>query len=158
MLPVFPLQGYAPLTRDPGAWARHLALPTLAIGVERGAVLTRLVRASLLEELGRDYVRTARGKGVAERVVFRRHVLQNAAIPVLTVGGLQLGYLLGGAIIIEQVFGIPGLGRLLLQGIYARDPALVQGAVLVIALLFAGVNVIVDVLYTRLDPRIHYAA
>lgn len=157
-LPIFPLQGYAALVRDPWAWARHLALPTLVIGVERGAVLTRLVRASLLEEMGRDYVRTARGKGVGDRAILRRHVLRNAAIPVLTVGGLQLGYLLGGAIIVEQVFGIPGLGRLLLQGIYARDLALVQGAVVVIALLFAGVNVLVDVLYTRLDPRIQYAA
>lgn len=155
-VPIFPLQGYTALTRDPVQWVRHLVLPAIALGTERAAALTRLVRASVLEELGRDYVRTARSKGLTGLYVLRRHVLPNATIPVLTVAGLQLGYLLGGAIVLEQVFGLPGLGRLLLQGIYSRDLALVQGAVITIAVMFAVLNLLVDLLYAAVDPRITY--
>jgi peptide/nickel transport system permease protein len=155
-LPIFPLQGYVALTRDPAQWLWHLALPAAALGVERAAALTRLVRASFLEELTRDYVRTARSKGLSMRPVLRRHVLRNALIPVLTVAGLQLGFLLGGTIVVEQVFGLPGLGRLLLQGIYARDLLVVQGAVITIAVTFALLNLIVDLLYAAIDPRIAY--
>ncbi len=154
--PVFPLQGYVALARDPAQWLRHLALPALALGLERAAALTRLVRAAVLDELRRDYVRTARSKGLGEVTVLRRHVLRNALIPVLTVAGLQLGFLLGGTIVIEQVFGLPGLGRLLLQGIYARDLLIVQGAVLTIATMFALLNLAVDLLYAAADPRITY--
>ncbi|MDR7555598.1 MAG: ABC transporter permease [Armatimonadota bacterium] len=154
--PVFPLQGYAALARDPAQWLRHLALPALALGLERAAALTRLVRAAVLDELRRDYVRTARSKGLGEVTVLRRHVLRNALIPVLTVAGLQLGFLLGGTIVIEQVFGLPGLGRLLLQGIYARDLLIVQGAVLTIATMFTLLNLAVDLLYAAADPRITY--
>ncbi len=155
-LPIFPLQGYVAFTRDPLQWLRHLALPAIALGVERAAALARLVRASVLDELNRDYVRTAQSKGLAGPYVLRRHVLQNALIPVLTVAGLQLGFLLGGTIVLEQVFGLPGLGRLLLQGIYSRDLAVVQGAVLTIAVVFALLNLIVDLLYAVVDPRITY--
>ncbi len=155
-LPIFPLQGYVALARDPLQWGRHLALPALALGAERTAALVRLVRASVLDELNRDYVRTARSKGLAGAFVLRRHVLRNALIPILTVASLQLGYLLGGTIVIEQVFGLPGLGRLLLQGIYARDLVVVQGAVITIAVTFALLNLAVDLLYTRVDPRITY--
>jgi peptide/nickel transport system permease protein len=154
--PVFPLQGYVALARDPAQWLRHLALPALALGLERAAALTRLVRAAVLDELRRDYVRTARSKGLGDVTVLRRHVLRNALIPVLTVAGLQLGFLLGGTIVIEQVFGLPGLGRLLLQGIYARDLLIVQGAVLTIATMFALLNLAVDLLYAAADPRITY--
>jgi peptide/nickel transport system permease protein len=126
------------------------------LGVERAAALVRLVRASVLDELNHDYVRTARGKGLTVAHVLRRHVLRNALIPVLTVASLQFGYLLGGAIVIEQVFGLPGLGRLLLQGIFARDLVVVQGAVVTIALMFALLNLTVDLLYARVDPRITY--
>ncbi len=154
--PIFPLQGYVGLTRDPLQWARHLVLPAVALGVERAAALARLVRASFLDELGRDYVRTARGKGLGDSTVARRHVLRNALIPVLTVAGLQLGYLLGGTIVVEQVFGLPGLGRLLLQGIYARDLVVVQASVITIAVMFALLNLAVDLLYAAVDPRITY--
>ena len=154
--PIFPLQGYVGFTRDPTQWLRHLALPAVALGIERAAALTRLVRASFLEELTRDYVRTARSKGLREPSVLRGHVLRNALIPVLTVMGLQLGFLLGGTIVVEQVFGLPGLGRLLLQGIYSRDFMVVQGAVITIAVTFALLNLVVDLLYAAVDPRITY--
>lgn len=154
--PVFPLQGYAAFSANPLEWLRHLALPAFALGTERAAALVRLVRASVLDELNRDYVRTAHSKGLGGRVILRRHVLRNSLIPVITVAGLQLGYLMGGAIVIEQVFGLPGLGRLLLQGIFARDLAIVQGAVLTIALMFALLNLAVDLLYAVVDPRISY--
>lgn len=155
-VPIFPLQGYAPLFRDPFEWGRHLVLPAVALGVDRAAALVRLVRASLLEELSREYVRTALGKGLGEGLVVRRHVLRNALIPVLTVAGLQLGYLLAGTIVVEQVFGLPGLGRLLLQAIYARDMVVVQGTVMVVAVMFTLLNLLVDLLYAAVDPRIAY--
>jgi peptide/nickel transport system permease protein len=155
-VPIFPLQGYAPLSAGPLNWARHLVLPAVALGTERAAALVRLVRASVLEELNRDYVRTARSKGLWDRFILRRHVLRNSLIPVLTVAGLQLGYLMGGTIVIEQVFGLPGLGRLLLQGIYSRDLVVVQGAVITIAVVFALLNLLVDLLYAVIDPRISY--
>ncbi len=154
--PIFPLQGYVALTSSPLEWLRHLALPAIALGIERAAALSRLVRASVLDELNRDYVRTARGKGLAGGTIVRRHVLRNAFIPVLTVAGLQIGFLLGGTIVLEQVFGLPGLGRLMLQGIYARDLVVVQGAVITIAIAFALLNLIVDLLYAAVDPRITY--
>lgn len=154
--PMFPLQGYVALTTDPLQWLWHLILPAIALGVERAAALSRLVRASVLDELNRDYVRTARSKGLGGGVIIRRHVLRNAFIPVLTVAGLQLGFLLGGTIVLEQVFGLPGLGRLMLQGIYARDLVVVQGAVMTIAIAFALLNLIVDLLYAAVDPRITY--
>ncbi len=156
-LPIFPLQGYVAFTYDPLQWLRHLALPALALGIERAAALARMVRASVLDELNRDYVRTAQSKGLTGPYVLRRHVVKNALIPVLTVAGLQLGFLLGGTIVLEQVFGLPGLGRLLLQGIYSRDLVVVQGAVITIAVTFALLNLVVDLLYAAVDPRITYA-
>ncbi|HET8998954.1 MAG TPA: ABC transporter permease [bacterium] len=149
-----PLQGYAPLAAGVGAWAAHLLLPAVTLGVARAAQLMRFVRGAVLEELAHDYVRTARGKGLAERAVLLGHVLRNALIPVLTIAGLQFGYLLGGAIVVEQVFGLPGLGRLVLQGIYARDLPIVQGAVVVLALLVSALNTVVDLLYSVVDPRV----
>jgi peptide/nickel transport system permease protein len=149
-----PLQGYAPWSAGLGAWAGHLVLPAITLGAARAAQLMRFVRGAVLEELGHDYVRTARGKGLGERAVLLGHVLRNALIPVLTVAGLQFGYLLGGAIVVEQVFGLPGLGRLVLQGIYARDLPIVQGAVVVLAVLVSVLNMLVDLLYTLVDPRV----
>jgi len=150
----FPLQGYAPLGAGVGAWAAHLALPAVTLGAARAAQLMRFVRGAALEELGREYVRTARGKGLGERAVLLGHVLRNALIPVVTVAGLQFGFLLGGAIIVEQVFGLPGIGRLVLQGIFARDLPVVQGAVVVLAALVCLLNALVDLLYGALDPRV----
>ena len=149
-----PLQGYAPPGAGVGAWAAHLVLPAATLGAARAAQLMRFVRGAVLEELAHDYVRTARSKGLAGRAVLLGHVVRNALIPVLTVAGLQFGYLLGGAIVVEQVFGFPGLGRLVLQGIYARDLPVVQGAVVVLALLVSMLNLVVDLLYGLVDPRV----
>jgi peptide/nickel transport system permease protein len=149
-----PLQGYAPVAAGAGAWAAHLLLPAVTLGAARAAQLMRFVRGAVLEELACDYVRTARGKGLAEWAVLLGHVLRNALIPVLTIAGLQFGYLLGGAIVVEQVFGLPGLGRLVLQGIYARDLPIVQGAVVVLALLVSVLNTGMDLLYSIVDPRV----
>jgi peptide/nickel transport system permease protein len=151
---VFPLQGYAPLREGAAAWASHLVLPAVTLGAARAAQLMRFVRGSVLEELGRDYVRTARGKGLGERAVLAIHVFRNALIPVLTIAGLQFGFLLGGAIVVEQVFGLPGMGQLVLQGIFARDLPVVQGAVVVLAVLVCVLNVAVDLLYRVIDPRV----
>jgi peptide/nickel transport system permease protein len=133
---------------------KHLALPALALGTIPLSVISRITRSSVLEVLRLDYVRTAWAKGLAERVVLAKHVLKNAFIPVLTVIGLQFGYLLGGAIITETIFAWPGLGRWLLLSVQARDFRAVQGGVMLVALVFVIVNLIVDVLYVFIDPRI----
>ncbi|MHB0868686.1 MAG: ABC transporter permease [Chloroflexota bacterium] len=134
-----------------------MALPVITLGTSSAAVIMRMTRNSLLEVLRQDYVRTARGKGLAERAVLFGHGLKNALIPVITVTGLQMGYLLGGAVVVEEVFTLPGVGRLLLQGLTQRDYPLVQGSVLVVALLFMLINLLTDVLYALLDPRIRYS-
>lgn len=133
---------------------RHLALPALALGTIPLSVISRITRSSVLEVLRLDYVRTAWAKGLAERVVLAKHVLKNAFIPVITVIGLQFGYLLGGAIITETIFAWPGLGRWLLLSVQARDFRAVQGGVMLVALVFVIVNLIVDVMYAFIDPRI----
>jgi peptide/nickel transport system permease protein len=120
-------------------------------------VLLRLTRASMIEELGKEYILTARAKGLPDAAVKYRHALRNALLPVVTVGGIQFGYMLGGAIIIEQVFSLPGLGRLFLNAVYQRDFPLVQGGVVFTAVLFMLVNFTVDVLYSLLNPRIRLA-
>jgi peptide/nickel transport system permease protein/oligopeptide transport system permease protein len=132
----------------------HLVLPALTLGASAAGILARMTRASMLEVLGSDYVRTARAKGLRELAVVLRHALPTAFIPVLTILGLQFGSLLGGAVITESVFGWPGMGRLIVDSIAARDYALIQGALLVFATSFALVNLAVDVLYTVVDPRI----
>ncbi len=134
-----------------------MMLPALSLGTVLAANVTRMTRSALLDVLSRDYVRTARAKGLMERAVILRHALKNALIPVITVSGLQIGYLLGGAVIVEQVFTLPGIGRLLLDSIYGRDYPVVQGAVLVVAFGFVLVNLVVDLLYAVVDPRISYA-
>ncbi|WP_019877241.1 ABC transporter permease [Sporichthya polymorpha] len=150
----FPAGGYVPLTEDPVRWLRHLVLPALTVGVVSGAVLTRFVRAAALEVLSEDHVRTARAKGLSEGVVIRRHVLRNTAVPVLTVIGIQLAYLLSGVVVVEIVFSWNGLGQLALQSVQARDYPVLQGAVLLFAAVFLFVNLVVDLLYAWLDPRI----
>lgn len=144
--------------RDP-QWSgvpAHLILPGLTLALPSIAVITRLTRGSMLEVVRREYVRTAWAKGLSERVVIGRHVLKNALIPVLTIVGLQVGYLLGGAIIVESVFSWPGVGMLMLTSISTRDFPVVQGAVLYVALAFVVVSTLVDVLYGYLDPRIRF--
>ncbi|MDF1521856.1 MAG: ABC transporter permease [Trueperaceae bacterium] len=151
-----PPAGYIPFTEDPWQNLRHMLLPALSLGLILAAATTRIVRSALLEVLGRDYVRTAKAKGVAPATVVLRHALRNALIPVVTVVGLQFGALLGGAVIIEQVFSLPGVGRFALEGINLRDYPVVQGAVLLIAAAFIVVNLIVDLIYALVDPRVRY--
>lgn len=134
----------------------HLLLPAATLAVWSTALIARLTRSSMLEVIGEDFIRTARAKGLGERVVVTRHALKNALIPVVTVIGLQVGGLLGGAVIVEAIFSWPGVGSLMLMGISQRDFPLVQGAVLVIALAFVLVTLVVDVLYAYLNPRIRY--
>ncbi len=136
---------------------RHLILPALTLGTGLAALTTRVMRSSMVEVLSQDYIRTARAKGLAETTVMMRHALKNALIPVVTVIGLQFGRLLEGAVIVESIFGRPGVGRLLVGSIFARDFAVVQGCVLTFAAGFVTVNLAVDLLYAWLDPRIHYA-
>jgi peptide/nickel transport system permease protein len=151
-----PSGGYVPLTEDPVEWARHLALPALAVGAVSGSVLTRFVRSSAIEALGQDYTRTARAKGLPRRVVLRRHVLRNALIPVVTVTGIQLAYLLSGVVVVEEVFAWNGLGRLALQAVETRDYPVLQGAVLLFAAFFLIINLVVDLVYAAIDPRISH--
>jgi ABC-type dipeptide/oligopeptide/nickel transport system permease component len=134
--------------------AAHLVLPALTLGLFTTARIMRLTRSGMLEVLGQDYVRTARAKGVGERTIVWKHALKNAGIPVVTIIGLELGTLLGGAVITETIFAWPGVGRLSVQAIYNRDYPLVQAAVFVLASIFVLVNLVVDLLYTYLDPRI----
>ena len=137
-----------------GSFLRHLALPALAIGLSSAGAVARMTRASMLEVLRADYVRTARSRGLHERAVVLRHALRNALLPVLTLQGLQFGVLLGGAVITEIVFAWPGVGRMLLDGILRRDYPIVQGTVIVIAFFYVMVNLIVDMLYYVIDPRL----
>lgn len=136
---------------------RTLILPAITLGTAMAAVVTRMVRSSLLEALEQDFVRTARSKGLRERTVVVRHALKNALIPVVTIVGLQTGNLIGGAVITEYVFGIPGVGRLVVDSIFSKDYPMVQGVVLLTALAFVTVNLVVDLLYGYLDPRIRYS-
>jgi len=132
----------------------HLVLPAITLALPSVAMVSRMTRSSVLEVLREDYVRTARAKGVAERLVVAKHALRNAAIPILTLLGLQAGQLMGGAVLTETVFAWPGLGRLMVKAIFARDYVLLQGAVLVFALAFVVINLAVDLAYGALDPRI----
>ncbi len=135
---------------------KHLILPTITLGTSMAAITTRLTRSSMLDVLNQDYIVTAKAKGLDEKTILLRHALKNAMLPVITFVGLQLGFLLGGAVIVETIFALPGIGKLLVDSIYARDFALVQGCVLFIAVIFALSNLAVDVFYAYLDPRIRY--
>jgi ABC-type dipeptide/oligopeptide/nickel transport system permease component len=138
-----------------GTWA-HLVLPATTLGLQIVALIARVTRSCMLDVLGQDYIRTARAKGLAESKVVWLHALRNAFIPVLTVIGLQIGFLLGGVVVTETVFSWPGVGRLAVQAIYQRDFPVVQAVVFLFALIFVAVNLIVDLLYAALDPRIGY--
>jgi peptide/nickel transport system permease protein len=149
-----PPSGYTSPTEDFGDWLQHLILPSMTVGLITASILTRFVRSAVLEVLHQNHVRTARAKGLAEQNIIIRHVLKNAAIPIVTIVGMQMASLLGGIIIVEVIFAWPGLGRLALDAVVRRDYPMVQGAVLIVALFFAVVNVIVDLLYAYLDPRV----
>jgi peptide/nickel transport system permease protein len=149
-----PTSGYRPLLGDPLGWLQHIILPALTVGVVAGAIMTRYIRSAVLEVASTGYVRTARSKGLAPRVVTERHIVRNALVPVLTITGIQLATILGGVIVVEVVFAWPGLGRLVYNAVAARDYPVIQGAVLLIAALFLLINLIVDALYAVVDPRI----
>jgi peptide/nickel transport system permease protein len=157
-LGVLPSSGWVPFGDDPVGNLEHVLLPALALGVGFGAVLIRVTRAAMLDVLAQDYIRFCRAKGVPESQVILKHALRNAAIPITTVIGMQAGYLLGGAIVIEQVFSLPGVGRLVLDGVLQRNYPVVQGAVLVVGAMFIAVNLLADVLYTVLNPRLRRSA
>jgi peptide/nickel transport system permease protein len=150
----FPGGGYVPFTQSPADWARHLILPWLTLAVVSAATYTRLTRASLLEVLGEDYVRTARAKGISERRVVYRHALRSALTPLVTQLGIDVGTLLGGAIVTETIFGLPGLGQLAVQSITTQDLPVIVGIVLLAALFIVTANIVVDLLYAVLDPRV----
>jgi len=139
-----------------GIWLAHITLPALATGTRRAGLLTRLTRSSMLEVLNEDYIRTARGKGLKQRTVIYTHAMKNAMIPVITILGLQIPAIFGGTVIIETVFSWPGMGRLLVNSVLQRDYEVVQGLVLVYAIIVIAANFLVDIAYSYLDPRITY--
>jgi peptide/nickel transport system permease protein len=149
-----PSSGYVPLSESVSENLSHMILPALTLALGLAAVQARTVRTAVLDVLDRPYVRTARAKGLRERAVIAGHIVKNAAIPVITVMGLQLGYILGGAIIIEQIFALPGVGRLTLNAVLERNYPVVQGAVLLITFSVMLVTIITDALYAVLDPRV----
>ena len=153
---LFPVAGYVSLWEDPILSLQHSALPVLSIGLSMAALQLRFLRSSLLDVLSQDYVRTAYAKGLRHRAVLVGHALKNTLIPFITVVGLELGNLLGGQVVTEQIFAWPGLGWLMIQSIGQRDYAVVQGVVLIIAVGFVLINLLVDVAYAYLDPRIRY--
>ena len=154
---LLPPAGFVPFPVDPLGNLRDLILPAVALGTGLAAVVMRYTRSAMLEVVRQEYIKTARLKGLPERMVIAKHALKNALMPVVTVIGLQTAYLLGGVVIIEQIFEWPGVGKLLLNAVYQRDYPLVQGVILVVATLFVLINLIVDILYAYLNPRIHYA-
>ncbi|THF85320.1 ABC transporter permease [Deinococcus sp. KSM4-11] len=148
--------GYVPFSADPLGHVSRMVLPVIALALPLLAGLIRILRSSLLEVLGQDFIRTARSKGLSERRVLYGHALRNALVPLLTVLGIQAGYLFGGAIVVEQVFAIPGFGRLIVGAINERNYALVQGSILVVTAGFVLINFLVDLLYAAVDPRVEY--
>ena len=152
----FPVQGYTPLSAGFGPWLENLVLPAIALGCVYIALIARITRASMLEVLQQDYIRTARSKGMGQGGILFVHALKNAAVPIVTVIGIGVALLIGGAVVTESVFAIPGLGRLTIDAILRRDYPVIQGIVLMFSFVYVLVNLAVDVLYTLLDPRIRY--
>ncbi|WP_120339259.1 ABC transporter permease [Cryobacterium soli] len=154
-LSILPASGRLPdFTSDPVGWLARMALPAVALAIPVTGQLSRVVRTSMVEELDRDYVRTALGAGIPRHIVVARNVLRNALITPVTVLGLRVGYLIGGAVVIEVIFAIPGMGTLILNGVTNNEPNLVQGVTLAVALAFVVINIIVDLLYVLINPRI----
>ncbi|MGH8686730.1 MAG: ABC transporter permease [Burkholderiales bacterium] len=151
-----PVQGYQRLAGGVGPWLRHLILPSLTLSVIFIALIARVTRASVLEALGEDYIRTARAKGLPELRVLVRHAVANAAVPIVTVIGIGIALLVGGVVVTESVYAIPGLGRLTVDAVLARDFPTIQGVVLFFSLVYVGVNLLIDLSYVFLDPRIRY--
>ena len=153
-LDLLPVQGYVPLGKDPVQFIAHMILPSLTLGFIYIALIARMTRASVIEVLGQDYIRTARAKGLATWAVLTRHALRNASVPIVTTIGLGLVALLGGVVVTESVFAIPGLGRLTVDSILRRDYPVIQGVILLFSLVYVVINLLIDLSYTLLDPRI----
>jgi len=151
-----PTQGYKSPFTDPIGFARTIVMPTITLGMIYIALVTRITRASMLEVLDEDYIRTARAKGQVERKVLFRHALKNAAVPIATIIGIGIALLIGGAVVTETVFNIPGLGRLVVDAILRRDYPIIQGLILVFSFTYIIINMLIDIAYTMLDPRIRY--
>ena len=156
-LPRWPTIGYVPFAEDPWGNLARMVLPVIAVALPMMAGLARILRSSLLDVLSLDYIRTGKAKGLARRTLLYKHALRNAMIPVVTVIGVQVGYLLSGVVVIEQVFAVPGLGRLVIGAISERNYPLVQGVILVVTAVFVFVNLVVDLAYAWIDPRVEYA-
>jgi peptide/nickel transport system permease protein len=152
----FPVQGYTPISAGFWPWLQNLVLPSVSLGLIYIALIARITRATMLEVLSQDYVRTARAKGLGQRPILFLHALKNAAVPIVTVIGLGVALLIGGAVVTESVFAIPGLGRLVVDAILRRDYPVIQGVVLLFSFMYVLVNLGVDLLYTLFDPRISY--
>jgi peptide/nickel transport system permease protein len=153
-LHILPDLGYVALTESPWGWFQHLLLPWIALGIAGGATLARQVRGEMIDVLDTDYIRTARSLGISERQVIGRLALKNALTPAMTIVGIQFAYLLGGTVIIEQIFSIPGLGSLMLQAIDTKDLPIIQGVVLLTAVIFVVVNLVVDIGYGFVNPKV----
>jgi peptide/nickel transport system permease protein len=153
---LLPVQGYTPISRGFEPWIRNLILPAIALGTVYIALIARITRATMLEVLQQDYIRTAKAKGVGQRAILFLHALKNAAVPIVTVIGIGIALLIGGAVVTESVFAIPGLGRLTVDAILRRDYPVIQGVVLLFSFVYVLVNLAIDLLYTLFDPRIRY--
>ncbi len=151
-----PVQGYAPIADGFGPWIQRLILPTIALGLAYVALIARITRTSMLEVLSEDYIRTAKAKGVATRPMLLKHALKNAGVPIVTVIGIGIALLIGGVVITETVFNIPGVGRLVVDAIAKRDYPIIQGVILLFSGVYVLVNLLVDLSYSFLDPRIRY--
>lgn len=151
-----PVQGYTPIAQGLWPWLKNLILPSITLGTVYIALIARITRATMLEVLQQDYIRTARSKGLAQNNVLFLHALKNAAVPVITIIGIGVALLIGGAVVTESVFAIPGLGRLTLDAILRRDYPVIQGVVLIFSFVYVLVNTAVDLIYTLVDPRIRY--
>ena len=155
-IPLFPVAGYIPVAESFTGWIYHLILPAIVLATVEVGLISRMLRDSMLESVNQDYIKTARGKGLKESIVLTKHVFVNALIPTTTVVGVMIASLLGGTIIIETIFTIPGVGQLLVDSIHRRDYPMIQGVVLFIAVVYVFINLLIDILYTFLDPRISY--
>jgi peptide/nickel transport system permease protein len=151
-----PVQGYTPLAQGLGPWIKNLILPAITLGTVYIALIARITRATMLDVLQQDYIRTARSKGVAQNSILFLHALKNAAVPIITIIGIGVALLIGGAVVTESVFAIPGLGRLTLDAILRRDYPVIQGVVLIFSFVYVLVNLVIDLIYTLVDPRIRY--
>ncbi|EKF44529.1 ABC transporter permease [Nitratireductor indicus C115] len=152
----FPVQGFTPISENPLRFLRTVTLPAFTLSLAYVALVSRITRSSLLEMLGEDFIRTARAKGASERRVLLRHALRNAAVPILTVAGSAAAFLIGGVVVTESVFNLPGMGRLVVESVLARDYPLIQGLILLLSLVYIGINLLTDILYSVFDPRIRY--